>query len=518
MKTTLLYKALVCVAMVAGTSSCVNEWLDQEPSTGVDAGSAVTTTSDLTSVRAGLYAALKGNSSLTDYYGRQMFIYGDVRGEDVQYNWIDGSGRGDFYYYMTYSTASDFNGNAIWQTPFVVISRANYVIDYAEGGTITDAEDNQATISQYAAEARVLRAMALFDLTRIYGTPYTEDQGESLGAPIITEPVDDAGANKPERSTVAECYTQIEQDLTDAINSGALPEDKTQGYVNVWTAKALQVRVYITKGEWANALSVAEDIIANSPYTLWTTAEYADAWNKNNSAHENELILEMKITDSIDWTDREGIAYCYADLYGVDAAGGYGDTIVTKDFSEMLASDPEDVRNDILLKPVGDPSVYTSYGDDFVEHGVFINKLPQPDENTSAAYQNVPLLRLSEVYLSAAEAAYQEGDLSRAAELFNDIITNRTTDATKTVTAGDITLDRIYVERRKELVDEGQRYFDVLRRGETVTRYTDVNNRGWHDALSEEARTFSRDSEKALPLIPQSELDVNPNMQQNPEY
>ena len=76
MKTTLLYKALVCAAVVAGTSSCVNNWLDQEPSTGVDAGSAVTTTSDLTvtttsdltSVRAGLYAALKGNSSLTDYY------------------------------------------------------------------------------------------------------------------------------------------------------------------------------------------------------------------------------------------------------------------------------------------------------------------------------------------------------------------------------------------------------------------------------------------------------------------
>lgn len=346
---------MVCAAVVAGTSSCVNEWLDQEPSTGVDAGSAVTTTSDLTSVRAGLYAAVKGNSSLTDYYGRQMFIYGDVRGEDVQYNWIDGSGRGDFYYYMTYSTASDFNGNAIWQTPFVVISRANYVIDYAEGGTITDAEDNQATISQYAAEARVLRAMALFDLTRIYGTPYTEDQGASLGAPIITE-------------------------------------------------------------------------------------------------------------------------------------------------------------------PVGDPSVYTSYGDDFCDHGVFINKLPQPDEATSAAYSNVPLLRLSEVYLSAAEAASQTGDLSRAAELLNSIITNRTTDVSKTVTAADITLDRIYEERRKELVGEGQRYFDVLRRGETVTRYTDVNDRGWHDALSEEARTFNRDSEKALPLIPQSELDVNPDMQQNPEY
>ena len=111
MKTTFIYKALAFAVMAVGTSSCVNDWLDQEPSTGVDAGSAVTTTAYLESVRAGMYAALKGNSDLEDYYGRLMFIYGDVRGEDVQYNWIDGSGRGDFYYYMNYSTASNFDGN-----------------------------------------------------------------------------------------------------------------------------------------------------------------------------------------------------------------------------------------------------------------------------------------------------------------------------------------------------------------------------------------------------------------------
>lgn len=513
-----LYKTLAFAVLALGTSSCVNDWLDQSSSTGVDADNAVTYTSDLESLRTGMYAALKGNSSLTDYYGRLMFIYGDVRGEDVQYNWIDGSGRGDFFYYMTYNTASNFNGNTPWQTPFVVINRANYVISYAEGDDITDAEENAEAIAQYAAEARVVRAMALFDLTRIYGTPYTKDGGESLGAPIITEPVEDIANNKPSRSTVAECYTQIEQDLNDAINSGALPEDKTQGYVNLWTAKALQVRVYMTKGEWGNALSVAQDIITNSPYQLWTTSEYADAWNENNSAHENEIMLEMLILDSTDWTDREGIAYCYADLYASGYAGVYGDIIVTKDFSEELASDPDDVRNDILLQPNGDADTYASYGDDFTSHGVFINKFPQPDANTSVRYANVPLLRLSEVYLSAAEAAYELDDTNTAAQMLNAIITNRTTDATKTVTAGDITLDRIYLERRKELVGEGQRYFDVLRRGETVTRYTDINNRGWHDALNEDARTFNRDSEKALPLIPQSEMDINPNMQQNPLY
>ena len=92
-----LYKTLAFAVLALGTSSCVNDWLDQSSSTGVDADNAVTYTSDLESLRTGMYAALKGNSSLTDYYGRLMFIYGDVRGEDVQYNWIDGSGRGDFF-------------------------------------------------------------------------------------------------------------------------------------------------------------------------------------------------------------------------------------------------------------------------------------------------------------------------------------------------------------------------------------------------------------------------------------
>lgn len=520
MKKATLYKFFVCASLVVGgMTSCVNNWLDESPSDGVDASTAVQTVGDLESVRAGLYAAVKGNSNLLDYYGRLMFIYGDMRGEDVQYNWVEGSGRANFYYDMTYTTADNFTSggtSAVWQTPFIVMSRADRVIEAAEGGKIADAEDNQAAIDQYAAEAKVLRAMALFDLTRIYGKPYTEDEGASLGAPIMTKSVEDPGTNKPARSTVAECYTQIEADLNDAVNSGALPEEKTQGYVNLWVAKALQVRVYMTKGDWQNALTTAQDIIDHSPYTLWTTDEYADAWSKDNAAtHTNEIMFEMIITGQPDWTDREGIAYCYSDSHG--SAPGYGDVMVTKSFSEMLASDPLDVRNDVLLKPQGSADTYADYGgEDFLNHGVFINKMPA--SSGDVRYANVPLLRLSEVYLSAAEAAFELGDKATAAKMLNAIITNRTTDASKVVTASDITRDRIYIERRKELVGEGQRYFDVLRRGETVTRYTDLDHKGWHNVLNEDARTFNRDSKKALPLIPVAEMNVNPNMQQNPTY
>ena len=70
-----------------------------------------------------------------------------------------------------------------------------------------------------------------------------------------------------------------------------------------------------------------------------------------------------------------------------------------------------------------------------------------PAVNGDVRYSNVPLLRLSEVYLSAAEAAFQAGDKNKAANLLNDIISNRTTDESKQVTSGNITLDRIYIER-----------------------------------------------------------------------
>ena len=345
--------------------------------------------------------------------------------------------------------------------------------------------------------------MALFDLTRIYGKPYTMDQGASLGAPIITTPLEPA--DKPSRNTVAECYEAIEKDLTDAIDSGALPTEG-QYYMNIWAAKALQVRVYLTKGEWSNALKVAEDIINNSDYSLWNISEYADAWNETNMSHYKEMLFEISISDNTDWTDREGIAYLYREAARV----GYGDLIITKAFSDMLKSDPADVRNNVLLEPADEKSAYAG-------NKVYVNKMPA-NSSGDARYADIPMLRLSEVYLSAAEAAFQTGDKNTAASMLNAIISNRTTDVSKQVTASDITLDRIYIERRKELFGEGQRYFDVLRRGETVVRYTSEADKGWHDVLTEEARTFNRESKKALPLIPASEINANPNMQQNPLY
>ena len=359
----IIYKTALCATMAVSLSSCGGDWLDLQPSDSADADKAITSSADLRTAYVGMYAAFKGTSSFTDYYGRVMNVYGETRGEDVQYNYKYGSNRAAFYYYMEYKTADQFTSdNAVWQSPYIVISRANRILG---ANNLSDAESAATKIAQYKNEAKVMRAYALFDLTRIYGKPYTEDNGASLGVPFSETSLESTA--KPSRSTVAD------------INSGALEEEATPGYLNVWAAKALLSRVYLTMGNYSKALSVSEDIIEHSPYVLWTSAQYAKAWDKGDAAHGN--------------------AYLYRE--NGNSAPGYGDLVVTKKFSDMLKSDPNDVRNKVLLTAEKDPDNI------FNGTAVYINKMPP--YNGDVRYANVPMLRLSEVYLTAAEAAFETG-------------------------------------------------------------------------------------------------------------
>lgn len=497
-----------CAILAASLSSCVNDWLDVAPSDGTDADAALTSSSDLAAARTGMYKALKGNSSLVDYYGQQFFVYGDVHaGDDYQYNNLGGSNRASFYYDMNYQTASEFtsstsSSNVAWKSPYIVIGRANRIIAAAEGGALSDAAEAKATIDQYAAEAKVLRALAHFDLVRIYGKPYTEDQGASLGVPLVTEVLESNA--KPARSTVAEVYTQVVKDLTEAISSNALATETEPGYVSVWGAKAILSRVYLNMGDYANALSVAEDIIKNSGAALWTRDQYFKAWDAS-TPNESEFLFRLNVAGSTDSNDLNGIG-------NLQQREGYKEMVATKKFVDMLTSDPEDVRNEMFLPATAAKEVAT-YG----TNKVFLNKLRGQGGNLRNV-TIVPIIRLSEVYLTAAECAFRNNDKTKAVEYLNDLVKNRTTTEASLATVDNITLERILIERRKELIGEGQRYFDALRNNETITRYTSEADKGWHKTLSKEAQSFNRDYFKAIAAIPQAEINANPNIKQNTGY
>lgn len=497
-----------CAILAASLSSCVNDWLDVAPSDGTDADAALTSSSDLAAARTGMYKALKGNSSLVDYYGQQFFVYGDVHaGDDYQYNNLGGSNRASFYYDMNYQTASEFtsstsSSNVAWKSPYIVIGRANRIIAAAEGGALSDAAEAKATIDQYAAEAKVLRALAHFDLVRIYGKPYTEDQGASLGVPLVTEVLESNA--KPARSTVAEVYTQVVKDLTEAISSNALATETEPGYVSVWGAKAILSRVYLNMGDYANALSVAEDIIKNSGAALWTRDQYFKAWDAS-TPNESEFLFRLNVAGSTDSNDLNGIG-------NLQQREGYKEMVATKKFVDMLTSDPEDVRNEMFLPATAAKEVAT-YG----TNKVYLNKLRGQGGNLRNV-TIVPIIRLSEVYLTAAECAFRNNDKTKAVEYLNDLVKNRTTTVASLATVNNITLERILIERRKELIGEGQRYFDALRNNETITRYTSEADKGWHKTLSKDAQSFNRDYFKAIAAIPQAEINANPNIKQNTGY
>lgn len=510
-----IYKFAGVAVLAVALASCGNDWLDVQPSNGIDSDGALTSTNNLTAARTGMYEALKGTSNFRDYYGAVMFIYGDVHaGDDYQYNNLGGSNRASFFYLMNYNSASEFSTDEVpWQSPYILIGRANRIIEAIDGGKISDAADNEATLAQYRAEALTLRALAHFDLVRIYGKPYTEDEGASLGVPLVTTSLESSA--KPARSTVKEVYTQVIKDLTEAISANALPttvdNENPAGYLTQWAAKALLSRVYLNMGDYTNALTTAEDIINNAGkdgFSLWTRSEYESAWGPTN-VNEHEFLFRLNITKSTDANDLEGIG-------NVQNIAGYGDLIATKKFADELASDTNDVRNQIWLPANAEDRTVNevkTYG----TSRVFLNKMRPLNGNTRVV-PVIPIIRLSEVYLTAAECAFRTGNTAKAAEYLNDLIENRTSTASKLVTAQTVTLDRILLERRKELVGEGQRYFDALRCNETITRYTNDADKGWHATLSADARQFNRDNFRAIAAIPQSEINANPQIKQNDGY
>ena len=138
---------------------------------------------------------------------------------------------------------------------------------------------------------------------------------------------------------------------------------------------------------------------------------------------------------------------------------------------------------------------------------------------------NLPILRLSEVYLNAAEAAAKLGGAAKAEGIkyLNDLLDKRTKTPTAKVSdaiADAEFLSKVLIERRKELVGEGQRFFDAMRNNETIVRYSSEENQGWHYSLLKESQSFDRTYTKALLPIPVSETNANPTLkaQQNPGY
>ena len=332
-------------------------------------------------------------------------------------------------------------------------------------------------IDQLRGEALAIRGLMYFELVKFFAKPYTVDPN-ALGVPLIL--VYDPTL-KPQRNSVQEVYTQIEKDFTDAAN--LMTQDKSSGFFTKWAATALLARMYQFKGEWDKALTTAEDVINNSGYSLLQLNDVLSFWQNNTDRGDKLEVLFEIVFDATNNIRNSSLPYFYDQ-------GGYGDALATESLYDLYSN--TDVRKDLFI--VGSPI----RGAD----AKVVNKFP----NTGAADKDeTKVIRMSELYLIAAEAAYHNNDEPTALTYLNDVATERDPSFAGYSSSGQALLDDILLERRKELAFEGHRYWDLAQKQLNVTRVDLANNYPGNVPLVLETSNFRR----ILP-IPQGRTGCQP--------
>jgi len=464
-------------------SSCGNEWLNLLPSTSIESSEAVKNITDARSSVNGIYLQFRSVGS----YGGKLSWYADITGDDMR-TWGNSStrsGKAYRYDYNPQDAPSD-----LWSQPYTIIRFANNLLSLIDKIEVLPAQ--VAERDYIKGEALMARALAHFDLCRVYGYPYMKDDGASLGAFIVTSPVE-ADA-KPTRNTVAECYNDlIIPDLLSAIPMLSTDRTASRARFNRWAAKLLLSRVYLYKGDNANALHEAEECIEGAElagYALYTNANYLAQWQ---TKYSTESLFEI-----VNITGQTSGADGAPNWYAANSSNAYHEMGLTKHFYDMLNADPDDARLTVLRMGTNYPNAFPAFILKYTSGG------------NVAQESNVIVFRLSEAYLNAAEAAAKLNQNDKALKYLNAIVNRANPD--KSV-EGTITLEMVLNERRKELFGEGHRAFDLLRNGITIYRTEDAYNGMF---LSDHARVIDWNNFRCILPIPIGEVETNPNILENP--
>lgn len=473
------YKILsVVVGLSLMVSSCNDELVQTDPQS-LSTDEALSTFEGL---QTALFGAYDGMQDL-NWYGRDFIVIPEVGGNNV-YVAIDNSNR--FLQNWDYQLNSTNTQTALWTDAYATILMVNNIITIIESGAVDIGPTEQADADLVLGEAYAIRAIAHFDLVRVFSQQYTIDQN-SPGVPVITEPLEPTAV--PARNTVAEVYNQVDADLTRA--SGLL--DNSQGPYRITrdAITALQARVALYKGDYGTAKTLADQIINSGNYPLMSSSEVQNGWLVDGLSEE---IFTLKFLTS----ENRGSN----NLGSIYIPSSYGDIRPSTDWRKLFDTDLDGVGddNDVRYSWVnnvdsgdGEYYQYKYAGADGVD-GLVSPKI----------------LRSSEMYLIAAEGALETGSGADALPYLNTLRAARNADP---LTSAD--LAAVMDERSRELAFEGHRTFDLFRRGMTANREQFIDEPG--KALTAPNVVPPQDFLRAYP-IPQVELDANTNMVQNNGY
>lgn len=485
-------KKYICLFVTTLCLVSCDSFLNMQPTDSANADEAIATVHDVQVAINGIMRAMTTET----YYGRDMMMYADAKGGDMTIV-SNGNGLSDMYTFDHSPIRGSYG--TLWSHIYYCIMQVNNLLE-----NINRLETEGKTgLNSYKGQALTLRALFYFDLVRLYGLPYNY-RPSGLGVPRVMQILD--ASAQPVRATVANNYEDICRDLQEA--EGLLEEDITpqHGYVGYFTNLALQARVALFMENYELALEKAEKIIVDQMfYRLYSNDEWAKSWSQQFG---DESILELCI-DSENDLGTSSLGYYH--LSGNVVRDGVARYLASNYYLQRLAEDPTDVRWSVMtddeksmvgaqrkgacLKYVGGPDM-------------------QGDGKLTMSATNIKLIRLSEIYLIASEAALQSGDKGKAADYLNFIRSRA--PRLQPATADNITLDMILNERSKELYGEGHRFFDRIRCNQTIEYNDDFQN----VPVTRRGKTIDRTYYGIVLPISQDELNANPAMaqQQNAGY
>lgn len=484
MKQVKIFIAALFILVMAG---CSKDFLDVPPTNAGDASESVKTAADAKRMMIGVMS----NMTSSAYYGRNFIMYGAAKGGDLT---IYSAGRGlDGLYKFDHSpTTGSYSG--YWSQIYHTILQTNNIISGIK--KLKDAGSTE-NLDNYLGQALTARALMYFDLVRLYGLPYSMDK-TSYGVPNVTEPL--VASAQPLRATVEENYNQIMTDLTTA--APLMSKSKNNGFLNYYGNMALQAKVNLYMEKYPEALAAAKTVIESNVYKLYANSEWVGSWTKQFGS---ESIFEISMDPINDLGTSSLGFYLRRKGHGSSSAAGW--FMASDYFLNRLGEDPNDVRWGIMSY---DESGATHLGASYKYSG---SVSLEGDGKGNSTAVNIKVIRLSEVYLIAAEAAYYI-DKEVAANYLNEI--RKRAPGLAPATKTTITLDMILDERSKELFTEGNRFFDMMRTNKSITYNDDLGG----VPVSQRPKTIDRTFPKIVLPISQDEINANPGLkaEQNPAY
>lgn len=425
--------------------------------------------------------------------------------------------------------------DAIWSQDYQMISRANTVIANA-----TTAVSDTTIANKYIAEAKVLRAFCYFDLVRNFG-----------GVPIIDQQITSLSQTSliyGKRATAAACYDLIVSDLQYGI--AELPDKWTGadvGRVSAGITKALLGKVYLTMAgkpmnggaaDYQKAIDVLSQIVGGTnetKYGFGLMANYADVFSNADKLNQEILLVFTNYyatnhtTCSIwpfflggrglintDEQSQAGLTYSFYQLF--ENSDTRRDFTAVRAYTaagnaDVAAAGDSIIYNQTRLKYI-DSTNHQVFGNATTNQGIVYGKFDRTPRASGVAPWGYPIdmvqIRFSDVLLMLAEAYIETGDNGDALPLINRV---RSRAHASTYTDMTNMEAKVRLERRLELTGEFTTVYDIRRWG---TLQSEISAEVPSQVVGNVVGTYS--SKLELYPIPQAEIDVNPNLSQNPGY